>query len=161
MVSLSPHLPQVGGSLPELVQKIQEEVAPLVLVFKLLPRCCDGDKDAVLRRRSLNKKLVAALKCIPGVRILNPDHLFLDYTKSPKRHLFALDGYHVSRTHGINQMAKIIRKALQAEYGPSVLSAFHDHQGKYKVVQCSACLAKGHTTGACQHYCCPRPNRRQ
>lgn len=58
----------------ELVQKIQQEVAPLVLVFKVLPRCYDRDnKEAMLRRRSLNKKLVAKLKCNPGVRILNPD----------------------------------------------------------------------------------------
>lgn len=60
-------------------------------------------------------------------------HLFLYCTKSSKRHLFALDCYHMSRTHGINQMVKII-KALKAEYGPTVLLACHEHQGKYRVV---------------------------
>lgn len=57
----------------ELVLKIQQEVAPLVLVFKLLPRCCDRDKDAMLTLRSLNKKLAATLKCILWVHILNLD----------------------------------------------------------------------------------------
>lgn len=141
-----------------LVLQIKEEVAPVVLVFKVLPRVYKrGNEDdalhANLKRRSLNKKLTATLKRIPGVRILNTDHLFLDHQKQPKCHLFACDGYHVSRCRGIFTMAKIIQKALIAEYGPGVVRANNHHREIYRVLQCSTCNTKGHTTGACHRYC--------
>lgn len=61
----------------KLVLQVQE-VAPVVLTFKVLPRCYGGGdqhavRNAVQRRFSLNKKLTSMLKRMPGVRILNPD----------------------------------------------------------------------------------------
>lgn len=60
----------------DLVRQVQDRVASTVFVFKVLPR---GYSDAGTanvydhRRRTLNRRLVATLKRLPGVHILNPE----------------------------------------------------------------------------------------
>lgn len=69
-------------------------------------------------------------------------HLFLDSNKTPKGHFFVVDGYHLSRCHGIDSMAKIIVKALKAEYGEAILRAGCNNHETYSVFQCQTCHLK-------------------
>ncbi|KAL3189889.1 hypothetical protein MRX96_020234 [Rhipicephalus microplus] len=100
----------------KLVFQLQHDVAPIVYAFKVLPRCFNPeDADAERNKkkaRLLNHKLTATLKRWPSVRILNAEHRYLNYSKEPRRALFAFDGYHVDRAQGINQLAKIIVASL-------------------------------------------------
>ncbi|KAL3205978.1 hypothetical protein MRX96_010902 [Rhipicephalus microplus] len=60
---------------PKLVLPLQQDVAPIVYVFKVLSRCFNPeDADAERNKKNaclLNRKLMATLKRWPCVRILN------------------------------------------------------------------------------------------
>ncbi|KAL3189985.1 hypothetical protein MRX96_020319 [Rhipicephalus microplus] len=111
------------------VLQLQHNVALIVYVFKVLPRCFNP-KDANAERnkkkaRLLNRKLTATLKCWPCVRILNAKHRFLNYSKEPRHALFAFGGYQVYRARGINQLAKIIVPSLVRDFGLGIQSHRH------------------------------------
>lgn len=90
------------------------------------------------------------------VYILNAEHRFLNASKQPKRALFAVDGYHVSRDRGIDEMSRIVVKALARRYGQGILSPGRAAPGvKYTVYRCDRCRAKGHESNDCLHYCLP------
>ncbi|XP_077548568.1 uncharacterized protein LOC144161861 [Haemaphysalis longicornis] len=141
--------------LQALVVQLQRGVASAVFVFKVLPRC-SASAVAESKRRALNRNLTRALKRMPDVFILNPEHKFLDALKKPKRFLLAVDGYHLNRFGGIKEMAEIMVKALSRKYGRSILLPGRPvlHR-RYKVCQCGRCRAKGHSTGDCVAYCSP------
>lgn len=67
--------------------QLQRDVAPVVLAFKVLPRCLDsGDAYAerkMKKRLLLNRKLTATFKRMPCLRILNPEVSYF------QRHAFA------------------------------------------------------------------------
>ncbi|XP_077485637.1 uncharacterized protein LOC144096675 [Amblyomma americanum] len=137
----------------DLVLLLQENVASVVLVFKVLPRHFDEPRKAQFedrRRRQLNRRLSATLKRLSGVHILNPEHRFLDASGKPMLSLFAADRYHVARDRGIDQMSKIIVAALVRIYGPGIASASRARPGEvYVVHRCRRCGAKGHKTDHC------------
>ncbi|XP_077535159.1 uncharacterized protein LOC144147018 isoform X2 [Haemaphysalis longicornis] len=142
-------------SLAALVVQLQRGVASAVFVFKVLPRC-SASAVAESKRRTLNRNLTRALKRMPDVFILNPEHKFMDSLEKPKRFLLAVDGYHLNRLGGIKEMAEIMVKALCRKYGRSILLPGRPilHR-RYKVCQCDRCRAKGHSTGECVAYCSP------
>ncbi|XP_077513186.1 uncharacterized protein LOC144124425 isoform X2 [Amblyomma americanum] len=111
-----------------LVLLLLNGVAPVVLVAKVLPRCF-ASTDAEASLRLLNRKLTAALKRMPCVGILNPDHRFLDAVKAPKRHLFAADGYHLSAGEGIEELAEVFVRGLAKFYGAGILTPFSVYKG--------------------------------
>ncbi|XP_077520922.1 uncharacterized protein LOC144132405 isoform X2 [Amblyomma americanum] len=98
-------------------------MAPVVLVAKVLPRCF-ASTDAEASLRLLNRKLTAALKRMPCVGILNPDHRLLDAMKAPKRHLFATDGHHLSAGEAIEELAEVFVRGLAKFYGAGILAPF-------------------------------------
>ncbi|XP_075740649.1 uncharacterized protein LOC142786844 isoform X2 [Rhipicephalus microplus] len=104
----------------KLVLQLQHDVAPIVYVFKVLPRCFNPeDADAERNKkkaRLLNRTLTATLKRWSWVRILNAEHRFLNNSREPRRAHFAFDGYHVDRARGINQLAKIIVTSLVRDF---------------------------------------------
>ncbi|XP_077484989.1 uncharacterized protein LOC144095056 [Amblyomma americanum] len=144
---------EIASHIKDLVLLLQENVASVVLVFKVLPRHFDEPRKAqfeVRRRRQLNRRLSATLKRLSGVHILNPEHRFLDASGKPMLSLFAADRYHVARDRGIDQMSKIIVAALVKIYGPGIASASRARPGEvYVVHRCRRCGAKGHKTDHC------------
>ncbi|XP_077486219.1 uncharacterized protein LOC144097355 [Amblyomma americanum] len=151
---------EIASHIKDLVLLLQENVASVVLVFKVLPRHFDEPRKAQFedrRRRQLNRRLSATLKRLSGVHILNPEHRFLDASGKPMLSLFAADRYHVARDRGIDQMSKIIVAALVKIYGPGIASASRARPGEvYVVHRCRRCGAKGHKTDHCWAYCSPR-----
>ncbi|XP_077506702.1 uncharacterized protein LOC144115943 [Amblyomma americanum] len=137
-----------------LVLLLLRDVAPVVLVAKVLPRCF-ASTDAEASRRLLNRNLTAALKRMPCVGILNPDHRFLDAMKAPKRHLFAADGYHLSADEGIEELAEVFVRGLAKFYGAGILAPFSGAPARYIIHQCHQCGSKGHWHGDCYEYCRP------
>ncbi|XP_049272381.1 uncharacterized protein LOC125758760 [Rhipicephalus sanguineus] len=120
-----------------------------VYVFKVLPRCSsseDADAECQIKKtRLLNRKLTATLERLPCVRILNAEHRFLNSSKEPRRAFLAIDGYHVHRGQGIDQLAKIIVSSLARDFGPGVKSHAHSELGIcYRLLKCSHCNTKGH-----------------
>ncbi|XP_077487164.1 uncharacterized protein LOC144098422 [Amblyomma americanum] len=94
----------------DLVLLLHEHWASVVLVFKILQRHCDDPHKARFedrRRRQLNRRLLATLKRLSGMHILNPEHRFLDASGKPILSLFAADRYHVARDRGINPSAPL------------------------------------------------------
>ncbi|KAH8009265.1 hypothetical protein HPB51_014234 [Rhipicephalus microplus] len=169
----------------------EHDVAPIVLVFKVLPRCFnpeDADAERIKKKsRLLNRKLTATLKRWPCVRILNaesksladwprrgglvakenmlwphvhylfkfllPEHRFLNYSKEPRRALFAFDGYHVDRAQGINQLAKIIVASLVRDFGLGIQSHGRSEPGaRYRVLKCSHWNTKGNKSWECSKF---------
>ncbi|XP_077489716.1 uncharacterized protein LOC144100751 [Amblyomma americanum] len=151
---------EIASHIKDLVLLLQENVASVVLVLKVLPRHFDEPRKAQFedrRRRQLNRRLSATLKRLSGVHILNPEHRFLDASGKPMLSLFAADRYHVARDRGIDQMSKIIVAALVKIYGPGIASASRARPGEvYVVHRCRRCGAKGHKTDHCWAYCSPR-----
>ncbi|KAL3192626.1 hypothetical protein MRX96_058848 [Rhipicephalus microplus] len=139
------------------VLQLQHDVAPIVLVFKVLPRCFnpeDADAERIKKKsRLLNRKLTATLKRWPCVRILNAEHRFLNYSKEPRRALFAFDGYHVDRAQGINQLAKIIVASLVRDFGLGIQSHGRSEPGaRYRVLKCSHWNTKGNKSWECSKF---------
>ncbi|KAH7979515.1 hypothetical protein HPB49_009712 [Dermacentor silvarum] len=146
-----------------LVVQLQRDVAPVVLAFKVLPRCLDsGDAYAerkMKKRLLLNRKLTATFKRMPCLRILNPEHRFLHASKKPRRAMFADDGYHVHRGRGIDQLGEIVVNALAQQFGHDVKSRARAEPGAvYKAVKCCYCNTKGHKSNECMKFCKP-PSR--
>ncbi|XP_077511713.1 uncharacterized protein LOC144122070 [Amblyomma americanum] len=107
---------EIASHIKDLVLLLQENVASVVLVFKVLPRHFDEPRKAQFedrRRRQLNRRLSATLKRLSGVHILNPEHRFLDVSGKPMLSLFAADRYHVARDRGIDQMSDYRRGPRQ------------------------------------------------
>ncbi|KAH6919631.1 hypothetical protein HPB50_029380 [Hyalomma asiaticum] len=70
----------ICDSIKELVLQLHRDVARVVYVFKVLPRCYDTvDTDAgrkTHKQRLLNRKLTATLKRLSYVQILNAEQSF-------------------------------------------------------------------------------------
>ncbi|XP_075529501.1 uncharacterized protein LOC142560956 [Dermacentor variabilis] len=149
---------EICDNIKALVVRLQRDVAPVVLVFKVLPRCLEGAdaEQKMKKRRLLNRKLTATLKRMPCLRILNPEHRFLNASKKPRRPMFADDGYHVHRGRGIDQLAKIVVNGLAQQFGHCVKSPARAEPGAlYKAVKCCFCNTKGHKSYECMKFCRP------
>ncbi|KAL3176458.1 hypothetical protein MRX96_010254 [Rhipicephalus microplus] len=138
---------------------MRHDVAPIVYVFEVLPRCFNPeDADAERNKKKaclLNRKLTATPKRWPCVRILNAKHRFLNYSKEPRRALFAFDGHHVDRARDINQLAKIIVASLVRDFGLRIQSHGRSKPGaRYRVLKCSHCNTKGHKSWEWSKFLC-------
>ncbi|XP_077498779.1 uncharacterized protein LOC144109887 [Amblyomma americanum] len=114
---------EICDNIKALVLQLLRDVAPVVLVVKVLPRWfitadAEVSRSWLNRRHLLNRKLTVTLKRMPSVFILNPDHRFLDARKLSKRHLFGADGYHLSAGEGVEELAEILVRSLEKVYGP-------------------------------------------
>ncbi|KAH7985001.1 hypothetical protein HPB52_024380 [Rhipicephalus sanguineus] len=85
-------------------------------------------------------------KRLPSKRVIVlSEHRFLNSSKEPRRAFLAIDGYHVHRGQGIDQLAKIIVSSLARDFGPGVKSHAHSELGIcYRLLKCSHCNTKGH-----------------
>ncbi|KAL3219358.1 hypothetical protein MRX96_030501 [Rhipicephalus microplus] len=85
---------EICDNIGKLVLQLQHDVAPIVYVFKVLPRCFnpeDADAERYKKKaRLLNRKLTATLKRWPCVRILNAELRFFNYSKEPRRALLRI-----------------------------------------------------------------------
>ncbi|XP_037515371.2 uncharacterized protein LOC119391794 [Rhipicephalus sanguineus] len=100
---------EICDNIGELVLQLQHDVAPIVYVFKVLPRCFnpeDADAERKTRKaRLLNCKLTATLKCWPCVRILNAE-------VSLRRHENAVPSWS-ARSFFKNYLASLVAHCLQ------------------------------------------------
>ncbi|XP_077507099.1 uncharacterized protein LOC144116257 [Amblyomma americanum] len=151
---------EICDNIKALVLQLLRDMAPVVLVGKVLPRWfitadAEVSRTWLNRRHLLNRKLTATLKRMPSVFILNPGHRFLDARKFPKRHLFGADGYHLSAGEGVEELAEILVRSLEKVYGPGILAPFSRVPTRHIINACHHCGTKGHVNGDCYEYCRP------
>ncbi|XP_077498904.1 uncharacterized protein LOC144109975 isoform X2 [Amblyomma americanum] len=119
---------EICDNIKALVLQLLRDVAPVVLVVKVLPRWFITE-DA--------------------------EHRFLDARKFPKRHLFGADGYHLSAGEGVEELAEILVRSLEKVYGPGIAAPFSRVPTRHMINACHHCGTKGHVNGDCYEYCRP------